>query len=173
MVPESIERILNQVSKQNLSKLSSLIINKSGEYKTIHKTKNLKLNIPKVSLKLLKLDNIVIQKIICLILEIVYESYFFKRRPRFNSIFKIYSLFNDIELKVFWIDEIIRRPCLKVNNLQLCNILNKKIPNNLFINLIYKLLRYDIWQYDQFYPSNIDILNKKIIFSIILWPLCE
>lgn len=166
MVPESIERILNQVSKQNLSKLSSLIINKNGEYKTIHKTKNLKLNISKVSLKLLKLDNIVIQKIICLILEIVYESYFFKRRPRFNSIFKIYSLFNDIELKVFWIDEIIRRPCLKVNNLQLCNILNKKIPNNLFINLIYKLLRYDIWQYDQFYPSNIDILNKKIIFSI-------
>lgn len=166
MVPENTEITLTRFSKQKLSNSYSFIMNKDIQYKTIYKAENLKLNKCKISLKLLKLDSIRVQKIICLIMEITYESYFYKIRPNFNPIFKTHNLFDCSELKNFWVEKIITDSCLQINSLQFCNILNKQFSNNLFINLIYKLLRHEIWQYNQFDQFNKDILNKKTIFSI-------
>lgn len=166
MVPENIEITLTRCSKQKLSNPYFLIINKDIQYKTVYKAENLKLNKCKISLKLLKLDNILVQKIVCLIMEITYESYFSKIRPNFNPIFKTHNLFNCIELRNFWVEKIVTDSCLQINSLQFCNILNKQFSNNLLVNLIYKLLRQEICQYSQFDQFNKGGLNKKIIFSI-------
>lgn len=163
---ENIEKILNQVSRQKLLNLSNQIMNKNGKFKEKHGIRNPKLNKYKTSLKSLKMDTEIVQKVICLILDTIYKPYFFKSSFVCQSMFKLSNLFNYIGPNFFGGDQIIDNLYSTVNVIQLCNILNKKVQDGKFVELIYQFLKYEIIEDYQFSQSDSNIFQRHIPFSI-------
>lgn len=167
-ITEKIEGTLKKVSRQQLSKIPTTVLKKNNIFRIVNKTGKQKLTGSKIPLEFLKLNDELVQKVICQILETVWKSYFFKPSFIFYPMFKTSNLFNCIESKLFWINEIIENPSSTINIVQFCSILNKKIQDDRLINLIYQLLRYEALEYCQFFQSNLGTFQKSITLSIFI-----
>lgn len=165
-IAEKTEGTLKKVYRQQLSKIPTIVLKKKNRFRIVNKTRKQKLNRSKTPLEFLKLNDELIQKVICQILETIWKSYFFKSSFIFYPMFKTSNFFNCIGLKLFWINEIIENPSSTINTVQFCNILNKKIQDDRLINLIYQLLRYEALEYCQFFQSNLGTFQKSITLSI-------
>ena len=160
---QKIKRILK--FNQNLGKIPIKNTNNNNQFKTTNKIEYQKLNKYE---KFLKLKNKTIQRIIYRILKTIYSSYFLESGFISYPTLTTNELFNHIRLRLFWIEEVMEKSYLVINITQFCNILNKKIQDDKFTNLIHQILKYEALKNCQFFQFNLDIYQKHVILSIFM-----
>lgn len=167
-ITANTEKTLKKITGQKLPNHSNKIWNDSDRLRLANKIGKQKLKRDETPLEFLELNDKITQKIICRILETIYKPYFFRPSFIFYPIFRAYNIFNYTESKLFWVNETIENPCLSINNIQFCNILNRRIQDNKFTILIYKLLKYETLEYYQFFQLNLNIFQNNITFTIFI-----
>lgn len=164
------KKTLDGLSIKKLVKLQNEVINENYQFKSINKISTLKLNQKKRPTELLTIDDKIVQEVIYMILESIYKPCFSKKSFSFPIESEIYDLFKDVKSRfqsVNWmIKGNIKSILLNIDNKRLCNILGKKIQDIRFINLIRKLLKHGIFDYNQFTKFSFEVQQENMIYLI-------
>jgi len=160
-------KTLNGISTQRLLRLQGKVLTESYQFKSIRVAKS---NRRKKSLKFATINDKIVQEVIRMVLEAVYEPCFSKKSFGFRQGLGIHAALGYIESKFCWVDWVIegdiKSTGLVIDYKQLFKILTKKIHDIRFLNLIRKLLKSGILCQRQFTGSNFIVPQGNLVFSI-------
>lgn len=162
---------LDGISTQRLIRLQDKVIAENYQFKPVKEIKIAKLNRRKKYLELPTMNDKIVQEVIRMILEAIYEPCFSKKNFGFRQGFETRDALEYIESKFRWVDWVIagdgKSGGLIIDHKQLYNILSKKIQDARFMNLICKLLKSGILRQAQFTNFNFLVPQLNRIFSIL------
>ena len=170
LTPGITNKTLDGMSIEKLVRLRDNVINESYQFKTVNEIEIPKPNGRKKILRLLTANGKVVQEVIRMILEAIYEPCFMKQSFGFRQGIGIHDTLEYIESNFRWIDWVIEGDIESVyptiDHTILCNILSKRIQDAKFLNLIRKLLKCGVLRQDQFTRSNFGAPQNGSISSI-------
>ena len=164
-------KILGGMSTQRLIRLQYKVIAESYQFQPLREVKIAKLNRRKKSLELATVNDKIVQEVIRMILEAIYEPCFSKKNFGFRQGFGTHVALEYIESKFRWVDWVIegdtKNDGLIIDHKQLYTILSKKIQDVRFMNLIRKLLKSGILCQAQFTGLNFIVTQLNLVSSIL------
>jgi RNA-directed DNA polymerase len=163
---------LDGMSIQRLVRLQDKVVNESYQFKPINEIQIPKLNGRKRPLGLLTANDKIVQEVIRMVLEAIYEPCFSKQSFGFRQGLGTHDTLEYIESKFRWVDWVIEGGIEgaypTIDHTELCNILSKKIQDVRFMNLIRKLLKCGVLRQGQFTRSSFGVLQGNITYSILV-----
>ena len=163
---------LDGISTQRLFRLQDKVVNENYRFKPVNEIKTPKPNGQKRLIGLSIVNDKIVQEVIRMVLEAIYEPCFSKQSFGFQQGLETHDTLEYIESKFRWVDWVIERDIEgtspTIDHTQLCNILSKKIQDVRFINLIRKLLKCGVLRQGQFTRSNLGVSQRNIISSILM-----
>jgi group II intron reverse transcriptase/maturase len=171
LTPVITKENLNEISLKRLEKLREKVVNESYQFKALNEIHIPKSDSRKRSLGLPTVNDKIIQEVIRMILEAIYEPCFSKQSFGFRQGLGTHDALEHIESKFCSVDWVIEGGIVGVyptiDHKQLCKILSDKIKDFRFINLIRKLLKCGILQQGKLTQSNFSVLQKSIVSPIL------
>ena len=163
---------LEKKTLKELTKLRNKVTNKNYQFKKKN-FENLKLIKQKKLLESPAKGDEIVQEVIRIILEAIYEPCFSKQNFTFSYESKTYNIFKYIESRFCKTDWIVKKDLrdeafLTINHIKLHDILKRKIDDIKFIHLILKLLKSSVFQQQQSVNSSLNMPPKNTIYSIII-----
>jgi group II intron reverse transcriptase/maturase len=158
---------LDGMSIQRLVRLQDKVINESYQFKPVNEIKIPKPNGRKRPLELTTANDKIVQEVIRMVLEAIYEPCFSKQSFGFRQGLGTHDALEYIESKFRWVDWVIEGGYLTIDHRQLCNILSKKIQDVRFMNLIRKLLKFGVLRKGQFTRSSFGVPQGSILSPIL------
>lgn len=158
---------LNGISLKGLERLREKVVNESYQFKALNEIKIQKPDCRKRSLELPTANDFIIQEVIRMILEAIYEPCFSKQSFGFRQSLGTHDALEHIESKFRWVDWVIEGAYPTIDHKQLCEILSDKIQDFRFLNLIRKLLKCGILQQGELTWSNFGVSQKSIVSPIL------
>lgn len=145
---------------KRLERFREKIINKNSLSNIIKEFKTSELDNRKKLIGLPITNFKIIQEVISIILEALYKPYFPKQSFGYYKYFGTHDTLEYFELKFRWLDWIIEGLSLLIESKTFCRILYTKIKDIRFINLVYKVLKYE----RLFEGSNLSIISLTIYY---------
>ena len=162
---------LDEVSLKRLEKLREKVVNESYQFKAVNEIKISKPDGRKRPLELPTTNDKIVQEVIRMILEAIYEPCFSKQSFGFRQGLGMHDALEYIESKFRWLDWIVQGDIegaySTIDHKQLCKILSKKIQDVRFINLICKLLKCEILRQGKLTRSNFGVPQGSIVLPIL------
>jgi group II intron reverse transcriptase/maturase len=162
---------LDGMSIEKLVRLRDKVVNESYQFKAVKEIEIPKPNVRKRPLGLPTANEKVVQEVIRMILEAVYEPCFSKQSFGFRQGLGTHDALEYIESKFRWVDWVIEKDIEgaypTIDHTVLCNILSKKIQDVRFLNLIRKLLKCGILREGQFTRSRFGVPQGSIVSPIL------
>lgn len=168
LIPGITKKPLNNINLKRLRNLREKVVTEKYQFKVLNEIK-----IPKSdNQKRLSIANdTIIQEVIRIILEAIYEPWFSEQSFGFQQGLGPHDALEYIELKFRWVDWIVKsdmeRTYQTINNSQLCKILSDKIHDTKFLNLIFKLLKYEVLCQGKLNQSDFLVPQGSIILLIL------
>ena len=159
---------LDIISLKRLKKIREKIVTENFQFKALNEIRILKLEDKKRSLEFSITNDKIVQEVIRIIIRTIYEPYVSKQSLRFGQNFGTHDILEYIELNFCSINWIIKGVDSTINIKQFYKILNKKIKDVKFLNLIYRLIRCGVLQPTKLKWQNFGIAQKSIISSILI-----
>lgn len=163
------KEIQDKISIKRLFKLKYNVLNETYKFKSTNEIKTL--NSARKSLLSSTMNNKIVQEVIRMILEAIYEPCFSKQSFAFRQGLGAHDALEYVESKFGWIDWVIDRdPKTQypiIDRTQLFTILSKKIRDVRFMNLMSKLLKPEILWQSQFTKSSFGVTQGNSVFSIL------
>lgn len=145
LTPGITKETLDGISLKRLGRLSEKVVNESYQFNAVNEIKIPKLDSQKRPLGLLTANDKIVQEVIRMILEAIYEPCFSKQSFGFRQGLGTHDVLEHIESKFRWVDWVIEGDIEgaypTIDHKQLRKILSEKIQDVKFINLICKLLK--------------------------------
>jgi len=168
VITEITMETLNKISLNKLLKLREKVVNENYQFKKLNKIKIPKLDIERKFLELPTMNDKIVQEVIRIILQAIYEPCFLKQNFSCYQGFALHNILKYIDLKFRWIDAVIENDIKAIiDNKQLSKILSKKIQDVRFLNLIKQLLNCGVLQQKKFTRSNFGFFQTNIISPIL------
>ena len=169
-LPQEIKVLpLTDMVLVRLKRLREKVITEDYNFKTIEKQDITELNNRGKPLKFLIENDIIVQEVIRMILEVIYEPYSSSQIVKCRQKVGLHDALKYIELKFPLVNWIIQKETQNLDSVieqkQLCKILKKKINDTRFLNLISKLVKSRIFQPTHFIYSDSKISQKSLILS--------
>ena len=156
--------------RTRLKKLSNKITNENYQFQI---PCNLKIKSSKDSVKFFSMNDQIVQEVIRMILEAIYNPFFSKQKFCFCENFEKHNALKHIESKFQQIDWVIEGSYSNINKKQLCKILSEKIHDVKFLNLIRKLLNCGFLEQryinKSFKKSLLEVLTNIYYNELDLW----
>jgi group II intron reverse transcriptase/maturase len=171
LTPGSTNETLDQMSLTRLKRLREKVINQSYIFKPVREIEIPKPDGRKRPLGLPTANDKIVQDVIRMILEAIYEPCFSKQSFGFRHGLGTHDAFEHVESKFRWIDWVIEGdiegayPTIDHN--RLCEILSKKVDDCRFLHLIRKSLKCGILREKQFTRSNLGVPQGSIVSPIL------
>jgi len=163
--------IFNKINLKILQQLREKVITESYQFKAVNEIQIAKLNCQTESFKLQILNDQIVQEVIRIILEAIYEPDFSKQNFGFCQNLGPHDALEYIESKFHKVDWVIKSDIKitnsSINNKKLCQILKKKIQDVRFINLICKLIKCYSLEQSKYSNLNSNIFQINIVSSIL------
>ena len=157
---------------KQLTKLREQVINEHYPFKRVNKNIGKQLTYCRRRLELELINNKIVQEIICLILEAIYESDFSEQSFGFQHKRGLHTAFKYIDRKFCWINWVlenkIKNTACKIDYKQLYIQLCVKIQDIRFLNLINKLLNSKILKKVDFDHLSFDVLQGNSLLKMLL-----
>lgn len=167
-----IKENLGKINQSKLQKLRDKVLNESYQFQAVKKIEIQKLNGKTRSLGLSIVNDQIVQEVIHLILEAIYEPCFSKHSFGFRPGLGTHDALEQVELKFCCVNWVIKSdspdPALIVNQKQLCAILSEKIDDSRFMNLIRKSLKCCNLGQKQFTRSNLGVSHNPLLLPIFV-----
>jgi RNA-directed DNA polymerase len=155
---------------ERLIRLRDKVVNESYQFKAVNEIEIPKPNGRKRPLGLLIANDKIVQEVIRMVLEAIYEPWFSKQSFGFRQGLGTHDALEYIESKFRLVDWVIEGDIEDayptIDHTQLCNILSKKIQDVRFMNLIRKLLKCGVLRQGQFTRSSFGVLQGSIVSQI-------
>lgn len=166
LIPGTTTKNLDKMSLTKLQRLREKVLNESYRFKAV---KIPKLNRQKRLLGLSTPNDKIVQEVIRMILEAIYEPCLSEQSFCFRQGLGTHDALEHIEAKFCWVDWVIdiQSTSTTMDHKQLCKILGDKIQDVRFLNLIRKLLKCGILRQGKFYRSNLGIPQGNIVSPIL------
>ena len=152
-----------------LKRLREKVITENYNFKTIEKQDITELNNRGKPLQFLIENDIIVQEVIRMILEVIYEPYSSNQVVKCRQKVGLHDALKYIELKFPLVNWIVQKETQNLDSIiepkQICKILKKKINDTRFLNLISKLLKSKNFQSTHFIYSDSKISQKNLILS--------
>lgn len=171
LTPVITKETLNVITLKRLERLREKVVNEIYQFKTLNESQIPKSDGQKRLLGLPIVNDFIIQELIRMILEAIYEPCFSKQSFGFRQGLGTHDALKHIESKFNKVDWVIEGGIegayTTIDNKQLCKILSEKIKDFRFINLIRKLLKCGILQQEELTQSNFGVFQKNIVSPIL------
>ena len=167
LTPGITKETLDGHSIQRLVRLRDKVVNESYQFKPVNEIEIPKPNGRKRPLGLSTANDKIVQEVIRMVLEAIYEPCFSKQSFGFRQGLGTHDALEYIESKFRWVDWVIEGAYPTIDHTQLCNILSKKIQDVRFMNLIRKLLKCGVLRQGQFTRSSFGIPQGNIVSPIL------
>mmetsp|Transcript_37340 Transcript_37340/g.63597 ORF Transcript_37340/g.63597 Transcript_37340/m.63597 type:complete len:518 (-) Transcript_37340:634-2187(-) len=165
-----INESLQVIPIKRLVKLRDKVINESYHFKLVNEIEILKSNERNVTSELPTADDKIVQEVIRMILEAIYEPCFLKQSFGFHQGLGTHDALAYIESNFCWVDQVIeggtKSRYANIDHPKLFTILSKKIQDTRFMNLIHKLLKLEVLQQSLSLKFNCRGFQKSIIFPL-------
>lgn len=171
LTPGITKETLDKISLKKLERLREKVVNESYQFKAVNEIKILKPEGRKRPLRLPTANDKIVQEVIHMILEAIYEPCFSKQSFGFRQGLGTHDALEYIESKFRWVDWVIEGDIEgtypTIDHKQLCKILSEKIQDVRFINLICKLLKCGVLQQGKLTRLNFGVPQGSIVSSIL------
>ena len=161
---------LDEISIKRLVILQNKVLDESYQFNSVNEFEISKSNTGKSLVRLSIADDKIVQEVIRMVLEAIYEPCFSKQNFGLGQEFGIHDTLEYIESKFYkinWVlESCIEDPYSTIDHRQLCNILEKKIQDVRFMNLIRRLLKCGAFHQGQFTRSSLGIPQGNIVLPI-------
>jgi retron-type reverse transcriptase len=162
---------LNVLIIKRLMRLRDKVLNESYQFKTVNEIEITKSNRRKKLLGLRVENDKIVQEVISMILEAIYDQCFFKESFRFRQRLRPHDVLKYIKSKFYCIDWILETNIETgfqiINTAQLCKIISKKIQDVRFMNLLHKSLKYEILRQKKLTRSSFGVYQESRISQIV------
>ncbi len=171
LTPGSTKETLDGMSLTRLNNLRKKVLTERYRFKPVKEIEIPKSDGRKRPLGLPTANDKVVQEVIRMVLEAIYEPCFSKQSFGFRRGMGTHDALQHIEGKFRWVDWVIEGdiegayPTIDHN--RLCEILNKKIHDVRFMNLIRKLLKCGILRNEKFTRSSFGVPQGSIVSPIL------
>lgn len=171
LTPGVTKETLDGMSLPRLLNLRDKVISQKYQFKPINEIKIPKPDGRMRPLGLPTANDKIVQEVIRMILEAIYEPCFSKQSFGFRSGLGTHDALEYIDERFRWVDWVIEGDIEgaypTIDHKQLCDILCEKIDDVRFINLIRKLLKCGILRKDQFSRSSFGVPQGSIVSPIL------
>lgn len=171
LTPGSNTETLDKMSLAKLQRLREKVAKETYKFKPVREIEIPKSNGRKRPLGLPTASDKIVQEVIRMILEAIYEPYFSEQSFGFRRGLGTHHAFEYVEFKFRWMDWVIEGdiegayPTIDHN--RLCEIISKKIDDPRFLNLIRKSLKCGILKDKQFTRSSLGVPQGSIVSPIL------
>jgi len=135
------------INMERLVKLRDKVVNERYQFKALNEIEIWKSNGQNRALNLSTMEDNIVQEVIRMVLEAIYEPCFSKQSFSFRQGLGTHDVLEYLESKFRWVDWVFENgrkgEDLTIEHTQLYNVLSKKIQDVRFMNLIRKLLKDD------------------------------
>lgn len=171
LTPGCTKETLDGISLAKLRRLREKVINETYRFKPVREIEIPKSNGRKRPLGLPTASDKIVQDVIRMILEAIYEPCFSKQSFGFRRGIGTHDAFEYIESRFRWTDWVIEGDIEgaypTIDHTRLCEILSKKIEDPRFLNLIRKSLKCGILRQEQFTRSSFGVPQGSIVSPIL------
>jgi group II intron reverse transcriptase/maturase len=172
LTPGSTKETMDGMSLEKLHRLRESVVTERYRFKPVKEIEIPKPDGRKRPLGLPTASDKIVQEVIRMILETIYEPCFRKESFGFRRGMGTHDALKHIESKFRWIDWVIKGDIKSayptIDHNRLCEILDKKIQDGRFMNLIRKLLKCGILRAKhQFTRSSLGIPQGSIVSPIL------
>jgi group II intron reverse transcriptase/maturase len=171
LTPGITKETIDRMSLKRLESLRQQVVNESYQFKAVNEIEILKPNGRRRPLGLSRANDKIVQEVIRMILEAIYEPCFSEQSFGFRQGLGTHDAFEHIEHKFRWVDYVIEGDSEgaypNIDHKQLCRILSDKIQDVRFMNLIRKLLKCGVLRKGQFSRSSFGVPQGSIVSPIL------
>jgi group II intron reverse transcriptase/maturase len=171
LTPGVTKETLDGMSLPRLLNLRDKVVKQKYHFKPVNEIEIPKPDGRKRPLGLPTSNDKIVQEVIRMILEAIYEPCFSKVSFGFRQGLGTHDALEHIEAKFRWVDWVIEGDIEgaypTIDHKQLCDILCEKIDDVRFINLIRKLLKCGILRKEQFSRSSLGVPQGSIVSPIL------
>jgi group II intron reverse transcriptase/maturase len=171
MTPGSTPETMDGMSLERLNRLKNRVCNESYKFKPVKLTYIPQSNGRKRPLGLPTANDKIVQEVMRMILEAIYEPNFSELSFGFRSGRGCHDALNHVEEKFRWVDYIIEGDIAQayptIDHHILVNILKKRIDDPRFIRLIWKLLGCGVLNEERFIWSKTGVPQGSIVSPIL------
>lgn len=172
LTPGVTNETLDGISLPKLFNLRDKVVSQKYHFNPVNEVEIPKPDARKRTLGLPTANDKIIQEVIRMVLEAIYEPCFSERSFGFRQGLGTHDALEHIDAKFRWVDWVIERDIegaySTIDHKELCNILSVKINDVRFMNLIQKLLKCGILRKGQFSRSNLGIPQGSIVSPILV-----
>jgi group II intron reverse transcriptase/maturase len=171
MTPGSTPEIMDRMSLDRLNRLKNRVCNESYKFKSVKLTYIPESNGRKRPLGLPTANDKIVQEVMRMILETIYEPIFSEFSFGFRSGRGCHDALDHVEKKFRWVDYIIEGDITQayptIDHHILVNILKKRIDDHRFIRLIWKLLGCGVLDEERLIFSKTGVPQGSIVSPIL------
>ena len=171
LTPGVTQDTLEGIGLKKLRKLQSLVVNECYQFQPVKQIwiptpdgKKRPLGVPTLTDKL-------VQEVIRMILEAIYEPYFDNRSFGFRKGMGVHDALEYVEKQFRWVDWVIKGEIQNasptIEHKKLCEILSQRIKDNRFMNLIRKSLKCGVDDNPLTLYSNLGVPQGSIVSPIL------
>jgi nicotine oxidoreductase len=167
---EVTKETLDRIGLTGLYKLQASVLDESYQFKSVKLTQIPKSNGQKLLIP--TLNDKIVQEVIRIILAAIYEPNFDSRSFGFRKNLGVHDALSYVETKFRWIDWIIENNIQSaystINHNKLCEILEQRIEDSRFINLIRKSLKCNVFENPKTLYSSLGVPQGSIVSPILV-----
>lgn len=157
LLPIITKDTLDIIHLKRLKTLREKVFNQNYQFKTLNEITAINNSNDKI-----------VQEVIRIIVIAIYGPCFKKQGFKFGQNLGTHDILEYIELKFQWVDWIVEGIYSTIDSKQFYKILNKKIKDIKFLNLIYKLIKYEVLPQKNLIWSKFGIPQKNILSVIFI-----
>ena len=162
---------IDRMSLDRLKKLQRNVYSEKYKFKPVKLTYIQQANGKKRPLGLPTANDKIVQEVIRIILEAIYEPVFVEESFGFRPGLGCHDALHHVEQKFRWVDYVvegdIEQAYLTIYHHALVEILQKRIDDHRFIRLIWKLLKCGVLEEEQMKLSKTGVLQGSIVLPIL------
>lgn len=171
LTPGVTSQTLDGMSLERLRKLRQSVVEEKYQFKPVKEIEIPKPDGRKRPLGLPTANDKIVQEVIRMILEAIYEPVFIQESFGFRRGMGTHDALQHVELKFRWIDYVIEGDIEAayptIDHTRLCEILEKRVKDMRFLYLIRKLLKCGILRQEVFSRSNLGVPQGSIVSPIL------
>lgn len=162
---------LDVLTIKRLMRLRDKVLKESYQFKTADEIKITKSNRRKKLLRLKVENSTIVQEVISMILEAIYDQCFLKDSLRFRQTLKTHDALKYIKSEFYCVDWVLETNIETgyqiINTTQLCKIISEKIQDVRFMNLLHKSLKYEISRQKKLTPPSFGVYQESRLYKIV------
>lgn len=162
----------NEIGLSRLRKVQMSVLVESYQFQPVNPKWISKTNKKFHSLNLSTLNDKLVQEVIRMILQAIYEPNFDNRSFGFRKGMEVHNALEYVERQFRWVDWIIKverkNAYLTIEYKKLCEILSQRIEDVRFLNLIRKSFKRELYPYSSFRYSKLGVPQRSIVLPILV-----